>query len=89
MPTYNAPAHVDRGGSDILCHICTQQTRSTEKDEDINWLMTNLQTGKNHSVERGDTVHGSCTVIPRLAARKLYRIRADSVQIHQILESFL
>ena len=60
-----------------MCHIRTQQTRSTEKDEDVNWVRTNLRTGKNHSAEKGDTLRGSCTVIPRLAARKLYGIRAD------------
>ena len=76
---YDALTHVDRGGSDILCHIRTQQTCSTEKDEDINWVRTNLQTGKNHSAERGDTLHGSYTVIPRLAAWKLYGIRAEFV----------
>ena len=43
-----------------MCHIRTQQTRSTEKDEDVNWVRTNLRTGKNHSAERGD------------APRKLY-----------------
>ena len=40
--------------------IYTQQIRSTEKYEDVNWVMTNLRTGKNHSAERGD------------APRKLY-----------------
>ena len=35
----------------LVCHIRTQQTRSTE-DEDVNWVRTNLRTGKNHSAER-------------------------------------
>ena len=77
---YDEPTHVDRGGSDILCHIHTQQTCSTEKDEDINWVRTNLRTGKNHSAERGDTLRGSCTVIPWLAAWKLYGIYAESTR---------
>ena len=47
----------------LVCHIRTQQRRSTEKDEDINWVRTNLRTAKNHSAERGDTPRGSCTVI--------------------------
>ena len=51
-----------------------------EKDEDINWVRTNLRTGKNHSAERKDTLRGSYTVIPRLAARKLYGIRAESAR---------
>ena len=86
---YDTPMHVDHGGSDILCHIRTQQTRSTEKDEDINWVRTNLRTGKNHSVEREDTLHGSYTVIPRLAARKLYEIGAKSAwNSHRIRADF-
>ena len=48
-------------------------------------VRTNLWIGKNHSAERGDTLHGSCTVIPRLAARKLYGICTESTQIfHEI-----
>ena len=64
----------------LVCHIRTQQTRSTEKDEDVNWVRINLQTGKNHSAERGDMLHGSCTVIPQLATRKLHGIRMKSMQ---------
>ena len=51
-----------------------------EKDKDINWVRTNLRTGKNHSAERGDTLRGICTVIPRLAARKLYGIRTEALR---------
>ena len=70
--TYYAPTHVDRGGSH------TQQTRSTEKDEDVNWVRTNLRTRKNHSAE-------SCTVIPQLATGKLYRVHTDSAwNLHEI-----
>ena len=65
----------------LVCHIRTQQTRSTEKDEDVNWVRTNLRTGKNHSTERGDMLRGSCTVVPQLAAWKLYGIRTETVQI--------
>ena len=57
----------------------TQQTRSTEKDEDVNWVRTNLRTEKNHSAE-GETLCGSCTIIPRLAARKLYGICTECTQ---------
>ena len=57
--TYYAPMHVDRGGSH------TQQTRSME-NEDVNWVRTNLRTGRNHSTERRDT------------PRKLYYISAVS-----------
>ena len=42
----------------LVCHIRTQQTRSTEKDKDVNWVRTNVQTAKNHSTEEGDTLHG-------------------------------
>ena len=55
------------------------------EDEDVNWVRTNLQTGKNHSVERGDTLRGGCTVILQLAARKLYGIRTDFRRIRRIL----
>ena len=72
--TYYSPTHVDRRGSH------TQQTRSTEKDEDVNWVRTNMRTGKNHSVERGDALRKlycnsvvSCTE----ALWNLHGIRAD------------
>ena len=65
----------------LVCHIRTQQTRSTEKDEDINWVRTNLRTAKNHSAESGDMLCGSCTVILWLAAWKLNGIRMESMQI--------
>ena len=59
------------------------------EDEDVNWVRTNLRTGKNHSAERGDTLRGSCTVIPQLAARKLYGIRTKSAQIFRGIRRIL
>ena len=60
-----------------------------EKDKDVNWLKTNLLTAKNHSVERGDMLHGSCTVIPQLAAQKLYGIHIDFSQNSSDFVKFL
>ena len=60
-----------------------------EKDEDVNWVRTNLRTGKNHSAERGDTLRRSCTVIPQLAAQKLYGICTEALRIpHGICADF-
>ena len=47
------------------------------KNKDINWVRTNPQTAKYHSVEMGDTLRRSSTAILRIAAPKLYGIRAD------------
>ena len=65
---------------DLRSH--TQQTRSTEKDEDVNWVRTNLRTGKKHSAKRRD------------APQKLYYNSAvsctEALQIlHEICADFL
>ena len=45
----------------LVCHICTQQRCSTEKDEHVNWVKTNPWTLKSPSAERGDIPRGSYT----------------------------
>ena len=51
------------------------------KNEDINCVMTNLQTAKYHSVQMGDTPCGSSTAIPRLAeAWNSHRFSAEFIR---------
>ena len=50
------------------------------KNEDINFVRRNPQTAKYHSTELGDTLRGSSTAIPLLAAQKLCGIHAEFPQ---------
>ena len=51
------------------------------KNEDINYVTTNLQTAKYHSVQMGDTPCGSSTAIPRLAeAWNSHRFSAEFIR---------
>ena len=44
----------------------------------VNFVRTNSRTAKYHSVvEMGDTLRGSSTAIPRIAAQTLYGICAE------------
>ena len=54
------------------------------KNEDVNFVRANLRTAKYHSVEMGDTRRRSSTAFLRLAALKLYGIRAEFPRIRWI-----
>ena len=59
------------------------------KNEEVNFVGTNLRAVKYHSTEMGDTLCVGSTAIPRLAAQKLCGIRTELPRISTDFVKFL
>ena len=57
--------------------------------DDVNLARTNPRIAKYHSVEMGDTLHGSSTAIPRIAAQTLCEFHAEYPRISLDFVKFL
>ena len=57
--------------------------------DDVNFARTNLWIAKYHSAEIGDTLRGSSTAIPRIAAQKLCEVHAEFPWISSDFVKFL